>query len=137
MPKPQPEASVCHVADCLHEVNEGQDLVRWHLSGFDMALRIDAVGKAVPVNEQVGAHFALASPRYASADILVCKSPFPCLAVLWLECIIWMLVYNARVDLFFLFLSVVPVFLLLAFAFLFQGGDGILVLWFGRFGEGG
>ncbi len=48
-----------------------------------------------------------------------------------------MLVDNTGVDLSFFFsLPVVPVFLLLAFAFLFWGGNGVLGLQFGRFGEG-
>ncbi len=125
------EASVFCVVDCLYEVGESQDLVGRHLTGFDMALCIDAVCKAVPVNKPAGAHFALAGPRYASADILVCKSTSPCFTVLWLECVNWMLIDNAHVDLsFFLFLSIV-------FAFLFWGGNNILGLRFGRFGEGG
>ncbi len=52
--KPQPEASVFHVVDCLHEVDESQDLVGRHLADFDMALCIDAVCKAVPVDEPAG-----------------------------------------------------------------------------------
>ncbi len=133
--KPQTEASVCPVTDCLHEVDKSRDLVGRHLACFDMVLCIDTVGKAVPMNEPARAHFALPSPRYASTDILVCKSTSPSFAVLWLECVDWMLVYYARVDLsFFLFLSVVPVFLLLAFAFLFWGGGGIIGLWLRRFG---
>ena len=83
------------------------------------------------MNEPTGAHFALTSPRYASADILICESTSPCFAVLWLECVNCMLVEDARVDLsFFLVLSVVPIFLLLAFAFLFWVGNGVLGLLF-------
>jgi hypothetical protein len=73
--------SIVAVSDDLHEAIEFRDLGAGDEACFHVAFCVDAIVKAVAIDEPAGAHFAVAFPRDSSKYVLVGKRYPPRLAL--------------------------------------------------------